>query len=193
MKARSVSVSLLLLSSFLLAAPRPALGIVNQSDGTIIPRNGSLQTCLDKSPVYNAATNPAPGEGTMPFRIRDVQDARTQPQTFAIPAPTGGRQVSTFTNLGQHSGFSQAFGWYHVGDNPRLPSSQHEIFPITGSTRCDCPCTGGPRSSAGPRGPGNCLTWTPQSRGRRERHRAGLAKHRAGRLGLPPRQRAVPR
>lgn len=83
----------------LLLATRPVHAIVNQSDGTIVPVGTSLQSCLDKSRTYDPVTNPAPGDGTMPFRINAVQDARTQPQTFAIPAAAGGgRQISTFTH-----------------------------------------------------------------------------------------------
>ena len=73
---------------------RPARSIVNQSDGTVIPVGSGLGSCLDKSGTFNASTNPAPGEGTSPARLNPVQDAATQPQTFAVPAvPAGQRQA----------------------------------------------------------------------------------------------------
>ena len=64
MRPRSASLgALVALLAVVLGTP-VAHAIVNQSDGTIIPVGAGLQSCLDKSPTFNAATNPAPGEGT---------------------------------------------------------------------------------------------------------------------------------
>jgi hypothetical protein len=137
----------------------PAGVTINQSNGTIIPVGPGLQSCLDKPATYNASTNPAPAEGTSPFRIVTVPDARTQPQTFAIPAaPAGMHQISTFTDIGESSGFENIFGWYHVGDDPQVPSNLHVIIGPRPGPVCPCPCTGGPRRNPDP--PAPCLTWT---------------------------------
>ncbi len=134
-----------------LCAPRDTHATVTQSDGTIIPVGPSLQMCLDKSPTFNMATNPAPGEGIAPFRILTVPDARTQPQSFVIaPAAAGRPQITTFTDLGEGSGFENIFGWYHVGDDPQIATNRHVIAGPRPGPVCPCPCTGGPRRHPDP-------------------------------------------
>lgn len=131
-----------------------AHAIINQVDGTVVPVGGTMQACLDKSSVFNAATNPAPGEGAGIVNAR--RDAAIRPQTF-VPDPATNRV--TFTVLGEGAGYQNRFGWYHVGDNPFDPNARREVFNPRGTAGCACPCNGGSRTAVGP-SPNACYTWT---------------------------------
>jgi hypothetical protein len=136
---------------------RDATAIINQVDGTIVPTDVALQSCLDKASTPSAA-NPAPGEGLRVLNA--VADAAISPQTF-VPAPraTDGRRVAQFTMVGEGAGYQNRFGWYNVGDSPFVASSRQQIFACReAEAACDCPCPAGPRrvvpaASA-------CTTWT---------------------------------
>ena len=54
-----------------------ARAIINQVDGTVVPVGGNMQACLDKSSIFNAMSNPAPGEGAGIVNAR--RDAEIRP------------------------------------------------------------------------------------------------------------------
>ncbi len=125
----------------------PALAIINQVDGVIVPQTDALQTCLDKrADLVPTAGNPAPGEG--PGVLNAVANAAITPQTFVPSVRADGRRIAQFTMVGEGAGYQNRFGWYNVGDSPFVAASRRQIFSCRDLVAaCDCPCPAGPRAA----------------------------------------------
>jgi len=127
----------------LFGAPRDGWAIINQVDGTIVPQEVVLQSCLNKN-ATSSPQNPAPGEG--PGVLNAVNDAAITPQTFVPAVRSDGRRVAQFTMVGEGAGYQNRFGWYNVGDSPFTSNARREVFGCRDRVAaCDCPCADGPR------------------------------------------------
>jgi hypothetical protein len=116
---------------------RPAAGVVEQTDGIVVPvqvancpgsgdPNGCIQVGLNLGEGLPATSTTNP--------LDAVFDAATSPEIFAIPETNGVFGVVQVDDVIEGAGFENSFGWYNVDD----PSQLYVITPCSdepGSSR----------------------------------------------------------